>query len=70
MYIIAILSYQKPFMPVDPSLDTPKQDLLQHEGPLPSTEPPCDYPFENLVLSGGGIRGYAYIGAVQVGVHS
>lgn len=25
-----------------------------------------DYPFENLVFSGGGIKGYAYIGALYV----
>lgn len=25
-----------------------------------------DYPFENLVLSGGGSKGYAYIGSLQV----
>ena len=27
-----------------------------------------DYPFENIVLSGGGMKGYAYLGAVRVSI--
>ena len=30
------------------------------------TEESGDFPYENLVLEGGGAKGYAYIGALEV----
>ena len=27
----------------------------------------AEYPFENVIMSGGGSKGYAYIGALKVG---
>ena len=29
----------------------------------------CDYPFENIAFSGGGVKGFAYMGALQVSFH-
>ena len=65
--LLALL--QSPFPPKEELGDTLTEDLLENEGAPASSDVVAgggQYPFENLVLSGGGMRGYSYIGAIQV----
>lgn len=61
------LCCSKPFDIDDmaPALDLAKEYMYTKEQ-LDSLETEYKYPFENLVFRGGGVKGGAYVGALQV----
>ena len=66
LILIDQIDFQNIFIPRAVSTDGVDEQLLANERLMGVTDSMPEYPFENLVLSGGGIRGYAYIGAIQV----
>lgn len=46
--------------------ELPPLDRVEKPAPPPSAEPHPRWPFENLAFEGGGAKGIAYVGAVQV----
>ena len=51
-------------------MTTPDPDDIRHMAAMVTNLEQYEFPFENIVFEGGGAKGLAYVGAIQVIVYN